>query len=371
MRTIAQEEAERHMVDCPEAANLRHWSKTYSATPHLAGDLQHAEAIRDLWRSYGITTDLVQYDVLQNFPIKTALTLHSDGGAIAYEASLTEAKLDEDSTSSPENGYPAFHGFSADGEVHAELVYANFGTLADFQRLEAAGVSVRGRIALCKYGKVFRGLKVRAAEQFGAAGVVIYSDPQEDGALTAANGHAAYPDGPARHPTSVQRGSVDAFSVAVGDPSTPGYPSLPGGDTERRDPRQDPRRAIPGIPSLPISYADATPFLEALNGRGLSPEEVGGSQGDWRGALSGIEYRTGPSVSKVTLLNRGEYRYSPIYNVIGTIPGRVDEVVMLGSHHDSWCCGAVDPVSGSAAINEVARGLGELQKAGWKPYRKV
>jgi N-acetylated-alpha-linked acidic dipeptidase len=367
MMTIAQDEVEQYMLDCPVASNLRHWSKTYSATPHLAGDLQHAEAIRDLWRSYGIKTELVKYVVLQNFPTKTSLKLHSGRGAVTYEACLTEDELQGDPTSSPTNGFPAFHGFSANGTVHAEIVYANFGTIADFRLLEKKGVSVRGKVVICKYGKVFRGLKVRAAEQYGAVGVIIYSDPQEDGEITTANGYKAYPEGPARNPTSIQRGSVDAFSVAVGDPTTPGYPSLPGDDTERRDPRH----AIPSIPSLPISYSDAASFLEALNGYGLLPEDVAGPGGDWHGALEGIEYRTGPSVSKVTLLNDGDYRYSPIYNVIGTIPGRIDEVVMLGSHHDSWCCGAVDPVSGSAAINEVARGLGEIHKAGWKPYRKM
>ncbi|KAI1854123.1 hypothetical protein JX266_001264 [Neoarthrinium moseri] len=367
MRTLAQNEVERHMLHCPTVDNLRHWSKTYSAKPHLAGDLQHAESIRDLWRSYGVKTELVRYDVLQNFPARSSLKLLSEDGAIAFEASLKEDEIVEDPTSSHANGLPSFHGFSANGHVTAEIVYANFGTLNDFKLLESKGISVKGKIVLCKYSKVFRGLKVHAAEKFGAAAVLIYSDPQEDGEFTAANGYKPYPDGPARHPTSIQRGSVDFFSIAVGDPTTPGYPSLPGPGTERRDPKG----AIPSIPSLPISFADALPLLESLNGRGLSPEDVGGIGTDWRGGLPGVDYCTGPSVVKASVLNHGEYRYSPIYNVIGTIPGRTKEIVMLGNHHDSWCCGAVDPVSGSAAMNEVVRGLGELCSAGWKPFRKL
>ncbi|KAI1208452.1 Zn-dependent exopeptidase [Annulohypoxylon truncatum] len=367
MRALSQEDAERLIVEIPEVDRLRSCSKLYSAKPHLAGDLQHAERIRDLWRSYGIPTELVRYDVLQNFPKHSALNLHHGDGSIAFSASLVEDEVVEDPTSAPRNGLPAFFGFGAHGTVSSKLVYANFGTLSDFQLLESRGISVRGKVVICKYSKVFRGLKVRAAEQFGAIGVIIYNDPQEDGEYTVKNGYKAYPHGPARHPKSIQRGSVDFFSVSVGDPTTPGYPSLPGEDTERRDPKH----AIPSIPALPISFSDAIPFLEALNGQGLSPEELDQSGSDWRGALDGINYCTGPSKVDVTLCTEGDYRYSPIYNVIGTIEGVTDETVVLGNHHDSWCCGAVDPVSGSAAMNEVARGLGSLIEKSWKPYRKI
>ncbi|KAF7534853.1 hypothetical protein G7054_g5871 [Neopestalotiopsis clavispora] len=194
MRTLAQDEAERHMLACPAADNLKHWSKTYSSAPHLAGDLKHAESIRDLWRSYGLQSNLVRYDVLQNFPSAASLKLLSKDGTVQFEAGLTEDELAEDPTSSPDNNLPLFHGFSANGEAVAELVYANFGTIDDFRLLESKGVSVRGKIVICKYSKIFRGLKVRAAQQYGAAAVIIYTDPQEDGEFTEANGYRAYPD---------------------------------------------------------------------------------------------------------------------------------------------------------------------------------
>ncbi|KAJ5017749.1 putative glutamate carboxypeptidase [Colletotrichum sp. SAR 10_99] len=282
-----------------DISNLRHWSKEYSAKPHLAGDLAHATRIRDLWRSYGIPTELEQYDVLQNFPVSQRLQLLDSDGEVAFEASLTEDEVPEDPTSSLKNGLPAFHGFSANGEACAELVYANFGELRDFELLESKGISVKGKIVICKYAKVFRGLKVRAAEQYGAAAVVLYNDPQEDGQYTEANGYKSFPHGPARHPKSIQRGSVDFFSIAVGDPTTPGYPSLPGNDVER----QDPGHATPKIPSLPISYADAVPFLKALNGQGLSPFSMGGEGSDWKGCLADIDYFTGPSKVRVSLAN--------------------------------------------------------------------
>ncbi|KAI1453375.1 Zn-dependent exopeptidase [Annulohypoxylon moriforme] len=367
MRALSQEDAERLIIKIPEVEKLRSCSKLYSAKPHLAGDLQHAERIRDLWRSYGIPTELVRYDVLQNFPKHSALQLHREDGSIAFDASLVEDEVAEDPTSAPQNGLPSFFGFGAHDTVSAKLVYANFGMLSDFQFLDSKGISVKGKIVICKYSKVFRGLKIRAAEQFGAIGVIIYSDPQEDGEYTVKNGYKAYPHGPARHPKSIQRGSVDFFSVSVGDPTTPGYPSLPGDQTKR----QDPKRAIPSIPALPISFSDAIPFLEALNEQGLSPEEFGEAGNDWKGTLDGVDYWTGPSKVNVTLCAESEYRYSPIYNVIGTIEGLTDETIIIGNHHDSWCCGAVDPVSGSAAMNEVARGLGSLVEKSWKPYRKI
>ena len=363
----SQKDAERFMLKTPEAAWIRHWSKLYSAEPHLCGDLAHATRIRDLWEEYGVPSKLVRYDVLQNFPISTGLSLHSSDGGIEYEASLVEPELAEDGTSSPSNGLPAFHGFSANGKVTAQLIYANFGTIQDFALLESHGISVRGKIVICKYSKNFRGLKVRAAEKYGAAAVIIYSDPQEDGEFTQKNGYKPYPFGPARHPESIQRGSVEFFGVAAGDPTTPGWPSLPGKGTKR----VDPYGAIPKIPSLPISYKDAIPFLNALDGRGLDPFEIGGKNGDWKGELDEVGYYTGPSAAKVTLLNEGKYKYNPIYNIIGTIEGTGDEMIVLGNHHDSWGCGAVDPVSGSAAMNEVVRGFGRLSSMGWKHERTM
>ncbi|CZR52330.1 related to glutamate carboxypeptidase [Phialocephala subalpina] len=285
----------------------------------------------------------------------------------AFKAGLEEPAIPEDPTSLPSNGFRPFHGFSANGKVTAELVYANFGTIQDFDLLAAKGISVKDKIVICKYSKIFRGLKVRAAEKYGAAGVIIYSDPQEDGEWTEKNGHLPYPHGPARHPNAIQRGSVDYFSIAVGDPTTPGYPSLPGKDTKRKNPIG----AIPYTPSLPISYADALPFLKALDGHGLTPEEIGGSGSDWKGELEGVGYFTGPSKVKVTLANEGKYEYTPIYDVIGTIKGTSDEVIVMGNHHDSWSCGAVDPVSGSAAMNELVRGLGRLVEMGWKNERTL
>lgn len=305
--SISQRDAEQFMLQTPDVDKIKHWSRLYSEEAHLAGDRAHAARIRDLWREYGISAELVQYQVLQNFPISTALKVFNQDGSVSFEATLTEDEMPEDPTSSPDRGLPAFHGFAANGDVQGKLVYANFATWEDFETLASKGIDVKGKIVLCKYGKVFRGLKVRAAQQFGAIGVIIYNDPQEDGQYTTKNGYKHYPDGPARHPKSIQRGSVDAFSVAVGDPTTPGYPSLPDVDGLER---QDPTHAIPKIPSLPISFSEAEPFLKALNGHGKSPEQMDNSA-DWKGEIDDVEYRTGPSSVEVFLSSQGKICQTP------------------------------------------------------------
>lgn len=210
-----------------------------------------------------------------------------------------------------------------------------------------------------------RGLKVKNAHDYGMVGCLIFTDPGDDGEITEVNGFTAYPDGPARNPTSVQRGSVLALSTYPGDPTTPGYPSL--GDPER----QDPGRVLPKIPSIPISQLDATPILAALDGHGASGEDV--NRTGWIGGLD-VDYSTGPaSGAKVSMSNVMKDTYSPIWNTVGIINGTSpDEVIVIGNHRDAWMVGgASDPYSGSAVLAEIAKAFGKLQKAGWKPKRTM
>lgn len=291
-----QHEAEQVMLQTPAVDALRHWSKLYSAEAHLAGDKAHAERIRDLWRSYGIRSELARYDVLQNFPISTALELRSGDGAVLFKASLEEDELPDDPTSLRSKGLPAFHGFAKNGDVEAPLVYANFGTPEDFESLKNRGVDVLGKIVICKYANVFRGLKVRTAQQAGAVGVIMYNDPQEDGEYTAKNGYKHYPDGPAHHPSSIQRGSVDFFSVAVGDPSTPGYPSLAAGSLSCDS--QD---------SLASHFVRGCgDFDDDSERTGLTPQQMSKDTKGWLGEIEGVEYCTGPSKEKVFLSSQGD-----------------------------------------------------------------
>lgn len=219
-------EVQRILKETPNEAEARKWSKYYTAGPHLAGkNLSQAIWTKDRWEEFGVKSSIVAYDIYLNYPLDHRLALLEldttgdflDAAAtklkIKYECSLEEDVLDEDETSSLEDRIPTFHGYSASGNVTAPYVYVNFGTFQDFEDLVAANVSLKSKIALAKYGHVFRGLKVKRAQELGMVGMVIYTDPQEDGEMTIANGYKAYPDGPARNPSSVQRGSTQYISA--------------------------------------------------------------------------------------------------------------------------------------------------------------
>lgn len=218
-------------------------------------------------------------------------------------------------------------GYSASGNVTGPIIYVNYGRLSEFEYLASLGVDFTGSIALVRYGAVFRGLKVRAAEKFGCIGVLIYSDPADDGPFNKPSdeGHnKPYPEGPWRSPSSVQRGSVLYLSVLPGDPLTPGYAA-----TEHA-PRisLNESAALPTIPSLPISWEDALPLLKSLEGNGLPADEL--PEG-WRGGLD-VNYFTGPSWAQINLVNQQENKITPIWNVIGKIEGKEekDRVIVLG-----------------------------------------
>lgn len=384
---LTYEELQRLLSSTPSADRAREWSKYYTSGPHLAGkNLSQAIWTKERWQEFGISqTSIVDYDVYVNYPLGHRLALleknkkskrdnsvdvdFRETWEVKYEACLEEDVLEEDGTSGLQDRIPTFHGYSASGNVTAPYVFVNYGHYRDYEELLAANVSLAGKIALIKYGGIFRGLKVKRAQELGMVGAVIYTDPGDDGEVTEYNGNETYPKGPAREPSSVQRGSTQFLSVAPGDPTTPGYPSKPG------VPRKPVNGAIPSIPSIPISYLDAIPLLKALNGHG--PKASSFNKYWQKGGLGykGVEYNIGPSPEglALNLVNEQEYVTTPMWNVIGIINGSIaDEVVVLGNHRDAWVAGgAGDPNSGSAAFNEVIRSFGKALGAGWKPLRTI
>lgn len=376
------------ILETPSEERARDSSAYYAAGPHLAGkNLSQALWTRDRWQEAGVKSDIISYDVYINYPVGHRLALlrkKKHGYKVEVEASLEEDEIEEDPTTSLKDRIPTFHGYSANGNVTAPYVFVNFGTFQDFEDLRQRNVSLEGKIALAKYGRNFRGLKVKRAQELGMVGVVIYTDPQEDGEMTELNGHKPYPAGPARNPSSVQRGSTQFLSkysplvvdpadhcsgILPGDPTTPGYPSKPG------VPRTNGNLSIPTIPSLPISYRDAIPLLQALNGHG--PKASSFNEW-WQGgglAYKNVSYNIGPTPDDLVLNlhNEQEYITNPIWNVIGIINGTLpDEVIILGNHRDAWIAGgAGDPNSGSAALIEVIRSFGVALSRGWKPLRTI
>lgn len=226
---LSFKELQAILLATPQEDKAREWSQYYTAGPHLAGkNLSQAIWTRELWQGFGIQdSSLVAYDVYLNYPAGHRLALlernqnngnHSTGDdkasdTVRYECKLEEDVLREDPTSGLANRVPTFHGYSASGNVTAQFVYVNHGTFWDYEDLVKANVSLKGKIALARYGSNFRGLKIERAYELGMVGVVIYSDPGDDGEITAENGYKPYPDGPARNPSSVQRGSVQYLSI--------------------------------------------------------------------------------------------------------------------------------------------------------------
>ncbi|KAJ2899501.1 Vacuolar protein sorting-associated protein 70, partial [Coemansia aciculifera] len=350
----------------PSAELLREHLQYYASGTHVAG-INRTQAVytRDYFEAQGVDANIVQYYPWLNYPVGQRVALFNESTlAVEFEAGLTEDVVAGDAASEDPNNLPAFLGFSAHGNVTGQLVYANYGAMSDFKALKAAGISIKDKIVLVRYGGVLRGLKVQGAEQGGARGVLIYSDPADDGYCMG----KVYPNGLWRPESSFQRGSVSLIQVYPGDPLTPGRPSTK--DARRLDPKD--AKCLTRIPSLPLSYRDAEPLLRALVGHGMNASEIAK---DWVGGLTsrGVEYWTGPSTLSVNLLNHVEYKTTPIQNVIGRIPGseEPDRAVIIGNHRDAWCAGATDPSSGSAVLLELARSFGELMKLGWRPRRTI
>ncbi|KAI1496208.1 glutamate carboxypeptidase II [Biscogniauxia marginata] len=353
------------LVEAISNTSISGWSYYYTHGYHIAGtNRTMAQWTADRWGENGWNSTVVAYDVFINYPVNKSLSLTYANGSI-FQPSLEEAVLSQDETTSYPNRVPTFHGYSASGSADAEFVYIGRGQQVDFDRLVELEVPLEGKIAISRYGGPFRGLKVKNAQEHNMIGVITFTDTADDGNITEANGYAAYPDGPARNPTSVQRGSVQFLSTYPGDPTTPGYPS------KEDSPRADPSPVLPRIPSIPISYINAIPFLAALDGYGVTGEEV--NRTNWVGALN-VSYSTGPAPgTTISLSNLMEETYTPIWNTIGIINGtNADETIVIGNHRDAWIVGgAADPNSGSAIVVELAKAFGKLLAQSWKPTRNI
>jgi N-acetylated-alpha-linked acidic dipeptidase len=352
----AEDKAERVFIDTPTPDKAKIWLAALTERPHVAGtpeEKHEAEYVRDRLKEFGLDAQTVEYDVFLNHPKNVSLKLVEP---VEETLSLREDPDPRDKNSGHYGMLPAYHGYAASGKAEAQVIYVNYGTHRDFERLKSLGVSVQGRIVLCRYGANFRGLKVKEAQERGAAGVLIYSDPADDGYMKG----DIYPDGPMRPPSAIQRGSVQFLSLGPGDPSTPGYASVPGAKHIPRE-KMD---GIPKIPSLPIGYGEAEKILRRLAGPRV-PDE-------WQGGLP-FAYHLGPGLAVASMDVQMEDGIGPIYDVIARIPGLVepDSLVILGNHRDAWTPGAVDPNSGTTALLETARGLAAALKSGWKPRRTI
>ena len=361
----AQAKVDAQFLAVPDAKLAGEHLQILTAKPHLAStqeDSQTAQYVAQKFKAAGLKTEILPYRVLLNQPRKVSFEARTDSGALLATGPTAEHVSSDPYQDDPRIVMP-FNGSSASGDVTGEVVYANYGRLEDFDQLAAQHVDLHGKIVLVRYGANFRGVKVYIAEQRGAIGVLIYSDPYDDGYFQG----DAYPKGPWRPETGVQRGSVQYLFNYPGDPQTPGVAStvdLP--DSARQDPLKTGNQ--PNIISIPISYHDAAPILQALQGSAVPK--------GWQGALP-FSYHTGGSGAQtgvsIHLISDQDYQVRTIWDVIGTIKGSdyPNDWVVVGNHRDAWVYGAVDPSSGTASMLEAVHGFGTLLKSGWKPKRTI
>ncbi|TRM68157.1 hypothetical protein BD626DRAFT_424829 [Schizophyllum amplum] len=374
-RPLCGKRAEDAFLSVPNEESALNASRYYATKPHLAGSPQDLAVAKDLLAVIQSAFDIEpppavplfqagspasqsatrgiplmdrphawidEYYPVMNTPLDRSLQVLGDDGEVLFDADVEEEADDTD----PEAGryrtaVPVFHGLSKEGDVTGKLVYANYASKEDFDDLVEKGVNMTGSIIIARYGGLFRGLKVKGAQEHGAVGCIIFTDPKDDGAVTVENGYKAYPDGPARNPSSIQRGSVQFLSMYPGDPTTPGAPAYENSTrTEGTN--------IPSIPSLPISWTNAEKLLSSL-----------GEGGEWEG-------------KSVRLVNKVDTKVTPIWNNMAVIPGHIkNEFVVIGNHRDAWVMGGTDATSGTVSMHEVVKGFGALLKQGWKPLRTI
>lgn len=340
----------------PDAVRIGEFIKRYARQPHLAGtpqSKQTADGILAELREMGLDAHIERFESLLPTPKTRVLEIVAPA---KLRLKLEEPAIAGDPNSRDAGMIPTYNAFSGEGDVTAPLVYVNYGLPADYENLAAFGIDARGKIVIARYGLSFRGTKAKVAQEHGAVGCIIYSDPRDDGYFQG----DVYPNGAYRPSQGVQRGSLLDLSLYPGDPLSPGWASEAGSKRLTIAEAQ----TIMKIPVLPISYGDAQSLLATLTGP-VAPEF-------WRGALP-ITYHLGPGSTVVHMNVAMDDATRPLYDVIVRIPGSdfPDQWVLDGNHHDAWVHGASDPLSGAASLMETARTLATMVRNGWKPKRTV
>lgn len=334
------------------------WLKTMSAAPNHVGsphNRANAEMTLALFREWGWDARIETFDVL--YPTPVGIRLELVGSRHVVLGGQEPAVAEDPSTANLAGALPPYVAYQGDGDVTAPVVYVNFGMPEDYEALAARGISVKGKIVLARYGSGWRGLKPKLAQEHGAAGCLIYSDPADDGYAE----HDPFPRGGARPEAGVQRGSVQDMTLYPGDPLTPGVGATAGA---RRLPRAEAANILK-IPTLPISWGDALKIMAGLDG----PLAKGKARGD----LPLAYHWGGSDAVKVHLAVKSDWSMKTLYDVIAVLPGatRPDEWVIRGNHHDGWVFGANDPLTGHSVLLSEAKAIGALARTGWRPARTI
>src|SRR6516165_761483 len=354
----AEAKLESQLKSAISTDRIRQYHRYFTSVPHPAGtkaDYEVAHYIAEEWKKQGLEGVVIrQYDVLGTRPVSTSLEMIAPK---KYTAVLREQSYEVDPDTKNLEVSSAWIGFSTSGDITASVVYAHSGNPEDYDLLRKNGISVKGKIVIVRYSNPYsyRGFKALTAEREGAAALLIYSDPAEDGYTRG----KVFPDGPWGPASHIQRGAITYDYIVPGDPTTPGWASVPG--AKRIRPEE--ARSLPKILAMPLSWRDAKPLLENMNGPEVPKE--------WRGALP-ITYRFTGAV-KVHCHVDMDTSIKPYTVAEAWIRGRdlPDEWVLVGNHRDAWVYGGVDPGSGTASMLELTRSLGELKQRGIRPRRTI
>jgi len=352
--SVSERALEADAIKRPSPATASGHSRALSKETHVSGTPAQARTrdyVINQLKSSGLETEVRSYDIWMPHPTAVHVSRVSPQ---PKELTLREPPVEGDATSSLWQ-YPTVNGYSGAGDASGEVVYVNYGLIEDYAQLDSLGISVRGKIAVARYGRSFRGIKAREAEKHGAVALLIYSDPQDDGYVVG----DVYPEGPMRNSAGVQRGSVLNLD---GDPSTQGYPSKPEAPRLATD-----RLDVPHIPVVPIGYGNAAELLRFVRGAAVPR--------GWQGGLA-FHYHVGPGPVKARVTVRDDRATSPtkpIYDTFAMIRGSQypDEMVIIGGHRDGWGPGAADNVSGTVSVLEAARAVAEAVKQGVRPKRTM
>ena len=350
--------AEAKLDASVSSADQLGWLKDFSSAPNQVGsphDRQNAETTLALFKSWGWDAHIETFQVLYPTPISTTIEMITPAHVVLGGQ---EPPVAGDPTSSNTAGaLPPYVAYQGDGDVTAPVVYVNYGMPADYEELARRGIDVKGKIVLARYGAGWRGLKPKLAQEHGAAGCLIYSDPANDGYAE----WDSYPAGGGRPDHGVQRGSVQDMTMYPGDPLTPGV----GATADAKRLTRETAPTILKIPTLPISWADASKLLANLQGSVVT--------GKMRGGLGMAYHWGGTDAVTAHLAVKSDWSMKPLYDVIAMMKGRSrpDEWVIRANHRDGWVFGAADPLTGHGAMLSEAKALGQLAKSGWKPERTI
>lgn len=350
-----QETLERLLFEGPSPERLRTYHDLLSSEPHVAGsagDRRVIELLAEIMGTFGLEVERQELWLYLPRPVRGEVRLVAP---VERQLPVREAVLPEDPYSAHAALDPGWNAYSGNGSAEAGVVYANYGTKEDFERLEELGVEVAGKIAIARYGRNFRGYKAYFAEKAGAAGLLIYTDPEDSGYVRG----RMWPVGGWAHPTSIQRGSVLTLPYP-GDPLTPFEPATR--EAERRPPE---KVAFHSIPVQPLGWDAASEILSRMEGAAV-PE-------DWQGALP-FNYRlTGGEALKVHMEVAQERQLTRTENVVGVLRGaeHPEQTVVVGCHHDAWSFGAGDPNAGTIVVLELARLFARAAEVGLRPDRTL